>query len=54
MLNTAIVPERDRIGLPAKAALEQRVRHVLVEVVQDAVALVARDAVDIAGEPLLT
>ena len=30
--------------MPAEAALEQRVRHVVVEIVEDALALVARDA----------
>src|SRR4029079_7179406 len=49
----AVDPERDRVLAPAEAALEQRVGHVLVEIVQDAGALVARDAVDIAGEPLV-
>src|SRR6476619_3417908 len=48
MLDAAIVPERDRVLLPAEAALEERVRHVLVEIAQDAVALVARQAVDVA------
>src|SRR5690349_3072511 len=50
VLDAAIVPEGDRVRLPAEAALEQRVFHVLVEVVQDAVALVARHADQVAGE----
>src|SRR5205823_1381791 len=50
VLDAAIVPERDRVLAPAEAALEQRVGHVLIQVAQDAVALVARDAVDVAGE----
>src|SRR5260370_35398441 len=53
VLDAAVVPERDRVRLPAEAALEQRVGHVLVEIAQDAVALVARDAVDVAGEALV-
>src|SRR5579883_1022998 len=53
MLYAAIVPERDRVFLPAKPALEQRVRHVLVEILQNAGALVARYAVDVAGESLV-
>src|ERR1700704_2415362 len=53
MLDAAIVPERDRVLAPAEAALEQRVGHVLVEIAQDPVALVARDAVDVAGEALV-
>src|SRR6266498_4035603 len=53
VLDAAVVPEGDRVLLPAKAALEQRVGHVLVEVAQDAVALVAWDAVDVAGEALV-
>src|SRR5476649_1961436 len=50
VLDAAIVPEGDRVLLPAEAALEQRVLHVLIEVVQDAVALVARHADQAAGE----
>src|SRR5712691_11690917 len=53
VLDAAVVPEGDRVLAPAEAALEQRVGHVLVEVAQDAVALVARDAVDVAGEALV-
>src|SRR5712691_9420078 len=34
VLDAAVVPEGDRVLLPAKAALEQRVRHVLVEIAQ--------------------
>src|SRR3954470_22388383 len=50
VLGAAVVPEGDRVRLPAEAALEQRVLHVLVEPGQDAVALVARDAEDAGGE----
>ena len=50
VLGAAVVPERHRVRLPAEAALEQRVLHVLVEPGQDAVALVARDAEDAGGE----
>src|SRR5260370_12025267 len=53
VLDAAVVPERDRVLLPAEAALEQRVGHVLVEIAQDAVAFVARDAIDVAGEALV-
>src|SRR5258708_91412 len=53
MLDTAIVPECDRVLLPAKAALEERVRHVLVQIAQHAVALVARQAVDVARKALV-
>src|ERR1041384_5113762 len=50
MLRAAIVPERDGVLGPAEAALEQRVLGVLVEVRKNRVALVARDADDVAGE----
>ena len=50
MLDAAVVPEGDGVGAPAEAALEQRVLHVLVEIAQDAVALVARHADQAAGE----
>src|SRR5476651_1766274 len=40
VLDAAIVPEGDGILLPAEAALEQRVLHVLVEVVENPIALV--------------
>src|SRR5262249_27291888 len=53
VLDAAVVPERDRVLLPAEAALEQWVGHVLEQVSQDAVALVARNAVDIPGEALV-
>src|SRR5580704_9130605 len=49
VLGAAVVPERHRVLGPAEAALEQRIFHVLVEIGQDRVALVARDAVDVAG-----
>src|SRR5262249_11414956 len=50
VLNTAIVPEGDRVRAPAEAALEQRTLHVLVEIVQDGVAFVARHASKRTGE----
>src|SRR3954469_18637682 len=50
VLDAAIVPEGDRVLAPAEAALEQRVLHVLVEIAEDAVALVARHAHKRAGE----
>src|SRR5436189_2589102 len=50
MLDAAIVPEGDRVLPPAEAALEQRVLHVLVEIAQHAVALVARHADQMARE----
>src|SRR4029077_2759166 len=53
VLDAAIVPERDRVLLPAETALKEGARHVLVEIAQDAVAFVARDAVDVAGEALV-
>src|SRR5262245_19899809 len=53
VLDAAIVPERDRVLLPAEAALEQRVGHVLVEIAQDAATLVTRDVVDVAGKTLV-
>src|SRR6478672_2686903 len=53
VLDAAIVPERDRVLAPAKAALEQRVGHMLVKVAQDAGALVARDVVDVARKALV-
>ncbi|MHC2381790.1 hypothetical protein ACVIHA_006188 [Bradyrhizobium liaoningense] len=50
MLGAAVVPEGDGVLGPAEAALEQRVLGVLVEISQHRIALVARDAVDVAGE----
>src|ERR1700733_15537488 len=49
VLGAAVVPERDGVLGPAEAALEQRVFAMLVEIGQHRVALVARDAVDVAG-----
>jgi CheY-like chemotaxis protein len=49
MLGAAIVPERDRVLGPAEAALEQRVLAVLIQIGEDRVALVARDADDVRG-----
>src|SRR5271169_954759 len=53
VLDAAVVPEGDRVLLPAKEALEQRVRQVLEEILQDAGALVARDTVNVTGEALV-
>src|SRR5476651_2089586 len=50
VLGAAVVPERDRVLAPAKAALEQRVFRVLVEIGQHGVALIAGDADDVAGK----
>src|SRR6266849_9222656 len=48
VLGAAVVPERNRILGPAEAALEQRIFGVLVEIGQHRVALIARDADDLA------
>src|SRR5580692_9098717 len=50
VLGAAVVPERDGVLAPAEAALEQRVLHVLIEIIQHRVALVSGDADDVAGE----
>src|SRR5689334_7013354 len=50
MLGTTVVPEGDRVRLPAEAALEQRIFHVLVEIAQDSLALVDRHADEARGE----
>ena len=50
VLGAAVVPEGDRVRLPAEAALEQRVLQVLVEIAQDAGTLVVGDADDMARE----
>ena len=50
VLRAAIVPEGDRVLGPAEAALEQRIFCVLVEIAQDRVALVARNADDVRRE----
>src|SRR5437763_10948719 len=50
VLGAAVVPERNRVLAPAEAALEQRIFGVLIEVVQHRIALVARDADDMARE----
>src|ERR1700730_10102697 len=34
VLGAAVVPERDGVLAPAEAALEQRVLHVLIEIIQ--------------------
>src|SRR5262245_463991 len=46
VLGTAIVPERDRVQLPAEATLKQWVFHVLVEIAQDSIAFVDGNAED--------
>src|SRR5215471_11069082 len=46
MLGAAIVPERDRVLGPAEAALEQRILRVLIEIGENGLALVARNADD--------
>src|ERR1700733_11622397 len=40
VLGAAIVPERDGVFAPAEAALEQRIFHVLIKILQDRGALV--------------
>src|SRR5215510_13453030 len=50
VLRAAIVPEGDRVLGPAEAALEQRILRVLVEIAQDCVTFVARNADDVRGE----
>src|SRR6266481_3470154 len=47
VLGAAVVPERDRVFAPAEAALEQRVFRVLVEIGENGITLVARDANDV-------
>jgi hypothetical protein len=49
VLGAAVVPKRDRVFRPPEAALEQRAFRVLVEIDEDGVALIARNADD-AGE----
>ena len=46
VLGTAVVPEGDRVRAPTEAALEERVLRVVVEIAQDAVALVGGDTHD--------
>src|SRR6478672_6772660 len=50
MLRAAIVPERNRVRLPAEAALEQRVLRMVPQVVQDRRTLIARQADDSLGK----
>src|SRR5690242_21714266 len=50
MLGAAIVPEGDGVRPPAKAALEERIFHVLVEIAQHALALIDGNAGDPGGE----
>src|SRR5687768_7156557 len=50
VLGAAIIPERDRVFGPAEAALEQRVLGVLIEIGEDRIALVARNADDVPRE----
>jgi hypothetical protein len=46
VLDTAVVPEGDGVRVPAETALEERVLRVVVEIAQDAVALVGGDTHD--------
>src|SRR5262245_26227056 len=50
VLGAAGVPEGDRFFGPAERALEQRVLRMLVEIGEDRIALVARNACYEAGE----
>ena len=50
VLGAAVVPKRDRVFRPPEAALEQRAFRVLAEIDEDGVALIARNADDVAGE----
>ena len=54
MLGAAVVPERDRMGLPAEPHLEFLPRAELTEKVQDRSALLFRQPVDMGGEFPLT
>src|SRR5260221_13251769 len=53
VLNTAIVPERDRVGPPAKPHLEFRPGAVLEQIVQDGAALLFGKPVDMGGKSLI-
>src|SRR4051794_41941267 len=50
VLRAAIIPERDRVFGPAKAALEQRAFRMVIKIGQDRVALVSGNAEDVAGK----
>ena len=50
VVRAPVVPERDRMGLPAEAHLEIRVIAVLIQIGQDGVALVPRHAAQPRGE----
>src|SRR6266581_1105439 len=53
VLNAAIVPERDRVGPPAKPHLEFRPGAVLEQIVQDGPTLLFGKPVDIGGKSLI-
>src|SRR5260221_3200786 len=53
VLNTAIVPERDRVGPPAKPHLKFRPGAVLEQIVQDGAALLFGKPVDMGGKSLI-
>src|SRR5690348_2675620 len=46
VLDTAVVPKGDRVRAPMETALEERVLRVVVEIAQDAVALVGGNTHD--------
>src|SRR4051812_17353215 len=50
VLRAAVVPEGDRMGGPAESASPLLLVAVLVEVLEDGVAFLARDLVDVRGE----
>ena len=50
MLDAAVVPEGDRMGLPAEPDLEFLARAVLAQVVQDRTALLWCKPIDMGGE----
>ena len=50
MLRGSIVPKGDRSGLPAEAALDFRICCLAIELCEQPVALIARQAVYMAGE----
>ena len=50
MLDTAVIPEGDRMGLPAEPDLEFLARAVLAQIVQDRTALLWCKPIDMGGE----
>src|SRR5262245_56626609 len=50
VLDAAIVPEGDRMGLPAEADLEFLARAVLAQKPEDRAALLSRQPIDMGGE----